>query len=145
MKCLILSFLTLLSLKTFATPIEGLRELKAQFRVQRNLPGGQTNNPAWEYQAFHPRDVSIIEKVLKSEGSRRMIEVHSIVENKAPSLDEVDAILYDVGLLEFLKSADPLEREMLIRQAQVGSLQDLIKRYPLLAKDKLKYIHQLFH
>lgn len=145
MKYLIMSFFTLLSLKLYATSTQNLRELKVQFRAQRNLPMGETNNPAWEYQAFHPKDKSIIEKVLKSEGSRRMIEVNSIQANKAPSLDEVDAILYDIGLLEFLKSADPLEREMLIRQAQVGGLQDLLKKYPKLSKEKLRHIHELFH
>ena len=145
MKYSVMTFFILLSLKLYATSSQNLKELKAQFRAHRNLPTAETNNPVWEYQAFHPKNKLIIEKVLKSEGSRRLIEVHSIQENKAPSLDEVDAILYDVGLLEFLKSADPLEREMLIRQAQVGSLRDLIQRYPLLEKDKLKYIHQLFH
>ncbi len=100
--------------------------------------------PQWSYQAFHPEDKAIIEQVLKSEGNRQLIKVNSLPRDAQLVIDDVDAILYDCGLFSILKESDILERMMLVKQAQVGSLSQLLRKYPDLDQEKLKHLYGLF-
>ncbi|MAF78034.1 MAG: hypothetical protein CME60_07715 [Halobacteriovoraceae bacterium] len=86
----------------------------------------------WNYHAFSKIDKSAIDEVLASEGGKRFIKSSSFNKKSGSlsfSLEEVDAILYDQGFFDFLKHADPLLREMLVRKAMYDNLYELQEFY----------------
>ena len=128
--------------------IDAMASLKHRFAIQRMQKGAKTQmgDLKWHYQAFNTKDAETIAKVLEGKGGEFIFKTTDLSGRSHVSLEEADVLLYDIGLGDYIKKHDPLDREMLVRKAQISeSYNELHKKYQTLNSEKLRKLYGLFH
>ena len=99
----------------------------------------------WNFKAFSELEEPLIQKVLGSRGGKNYLGLHTLSRDKELSLDEVDVVLYDIGLFSILLKYSDNKRIQFIRDFQKRSYQQLQNQYSSLGIDKLNRLYRLFN